>query len=290
MRTVYLHVGLHKTGTSSIQKFFYENNVICFNPERLFKWDRLKVSYSNISNSYECDVLFSYEQFSWMDGSTAQEMISDLREAFDKIVVILFTRDQQKLAVSHKNQSVKSLARGARLEREVYGLEYGSGDFGSPQYLDYSAHKNKWSTADELVVFDFDKLKADGAILQKMLEAMKCDYKNDFVLPYINSSLPYDRYLIQTHIFRACNDDIVIERCLNNLDGLNYRLASKVAEEEEVVVNPGLLALMDLFYHYLSDSVVLTEDRKQVLKELLEYLSSENKALFEKVNSIFDCV
>ena len=87
MSTVYLHVGLHKTGTSSIQKFFYENDVICFNPERLFKWEKLKISYNKLQKAYCADVLFSYEQFSWMDYDTASGMIGDLKKHFEKSVV-----------------------------------------------------------------------------------------------------------------------------------------------------------------------------------------------------------
>ena len=139
-----------------------------------------------------------------------------------------------------------------------------------------------------MVVFDFDELKSKGSILENLLGVLKIENRSTYTLPYINSSLSYDRYLIQTHIFRVCTDEVNITKCLKNLSDIKNTPPSKICLEDEVVVNRGLLVLMDLFYDYLSQSTVIDEKKRMIMGEVLEYLASENEPLYLRFKGVFD--
>lgn len=129
MRTLYLHIGFHKTGSSSLQLALYNNrsNLLDVGWEFL-SLDKLGNSSSFIkikgseSMEYEVssdfdgflgkstqdNVIVSGEHFSLLNN---EEEISKLKETilcyFDKVVIIVYLRRQDKLALSFKQQAAK---------------------------------------------------------------------------------------------------------------------------------------------------------------------------------------
>lgn len=287
MTTAFLHVGLHKTGSTSIQKYFYEHDVIDFNPERIFKWKEKEVVVNDLKNEYDKDVLFSYEQLSWMNKDESVKLIKMLKKSFTNVVVIIFFRDKTKLAISHKNQSVKSMAIGATKEREIYGLSYNTHDFGNPQYLDYNSHLEKWESSNKIHHLDFDTLIKEGKVLDTFFEILGLN-EEPGDLPRTNSSLCYSKFIIHTHIFKKCTDKHTIEslfKILNKVQNQN----NKISKDEELVINEGSLAILDLFYetlNHVSNNSSLSSDEINIIRDTAVLLENEDLNLSHKLMTI----
>jgi hypothetical protein len=142
MKTLFLHIGSHKTGTTSIQNALIRNkeelqrrSVSVFDrdpngetrvdadggnwirsyftlvdgrPDKMGTFPIDTESLFNYLNDYDGDVIFSSETLSWLN---SLEVIDGLkREAdkyFSKVVVIVYLRRQDQQAVSQHNQGSK---------------------------------------------------------------------------------------------------------------------------------------------------------------------------------------
>lgn len=251
MTTAYIHVGLHKTGTTSLQRYFRNEKVIPYNPEPLFKWEENTVVPLPLKKKYFSDTLFIYEQLSWLSPDNCKKLIENIKCRFDTVKIILVSRNQQDLAISHKNQSVKSIAPGALLEREMYGLDYDTQSFGEPSYINIENHKEKWINAkcDDLLLLDFDYEFRKQKILNTLHDILRippptCE------LEKTNESLPYAKYIVNTHIFKTEKNIKEIKKIIKEVNKIPFTY-EKINHKEEIKANKGTIQIIDLFIKYI---------------------------------------
>lgn len=132
MRTLFLHIGFHKTGSSSIQlslqnnkeqllEYSWEflsdhksgNSSGCISVHDKYTWIEYKIKpsfYELIDQSTQDNVIISAEHLSFItDENEIEKLYQYLSSRFDKIVVISFLRRQDKLAKSFKDQAAKTV-------------------------------------------------------------------------------------------------------------------------------------------------------------------------------------
>lgn len=174
MKKLYIHAGNHKTGTSSVQKYLFENRDLfldkgyaCFledhkqeevrgNHSWWFDHSRLKngsayfrpgfvESLSRHSERAD-NVVISSECFSWVfDSEALKKFAGQLRSIYDDVQVIFYIRRQDRHAVSHYQQAAKSFA-----EREFFSGKNGAlPDLTDNviNYLDYYKKLGLWENA-----------------------------------------------------------------------------------------------------------------------------------------------
>lgn len=174
MAKLYIHAGSHKTGSSSIQKYFFLNRqwfsthgFYCYlegvdgntyrgNHSWWFDHSRLKRgsayikkgfvdSISRFSQGYD-NVVVSSECFSWIfDASHLEKLSRELNRNFNEVEIIFYLRRQDRHAVSHYQQAAKSFA-----EKVFYSGGNGALpdlDNNSIKYLDYYEKLLLWEAA-----------------------------------------------------------------------------------------------------------------------------------------------
>uniref|UniRef100_A0A7V5XFA7 Sulfotransferase domain-containing protein n=1 Tax=Thermodesulfobacterium geofontis TaxID=1295609 RepID=A0A7V5XFA7_9BACT len=131
MRTLILHVGAHKTGSTAIQVFLYkyrnllqnfgllywieeeitkkgmygQHNLAWYftNRTHVFSLDLLERMYFNFMNQISnknLDVVISSEEFMFLNETSAERLIKDFSPFFDKIYLIIYVRPQVELVLS----------------------------------------------------------------------------------------------------------------------------------------------------------------------------------------------
>ncbi|MBN2824280.1 MAG: hypothetical protein JXQ76_03065, partial [Campylobacterales bacterium] len=189
-KKLYLHIGTHKTGTTSIQKalannrnklnekglsYFYDNpdgtKSPIFNTHSWFSLnenflkDGLTIKFKNklsqeISKLSE-EVIVSSENFSWLfNASELIELKKELEVYFDEIKIIIYLRRQEALTISHRQEGSKNLLRPASMfyGNEVTALPMHQGSF--EPYLNYYEKIKMWSSVlgkESIIVRVFDK-------------------------------------------------------------------------------------------------------------------------------------
>lgn len=172
MKTLYLHIGSHKTGTSSIQQSLYENR------ELLNKYDYSVFLEKANGNSHKADgfnswlwdnngiglkvrqakilaerlnevkypnVVMSSEHFSWLfDQEEIANLYKELTVYFD-VKIIAYIRRQDKLAVSHHQQGSKGVHMKSfqYFKGDCKALPNGRDNY--EEYLNYYEKLSKWS-------------------------------------------------------------------------------------------------------------------------------------------------
>ncbi|MEZ9322781.1 hypothetical protein AB4161_20825 [Vibrio sp. 10N.286.51.E5] len=210
-RKLILHIGTHKTGTSSIQQALYNNRVLLNEygykyfidtPDGIKRQDGNTTSwigydlnsmksgyggwvsnktklFSLLKGKYDRNVIISNENFSWLFSN--DELISlksDLSEIFDEIKIIVYLRRQDLAAVSHYQQASKRVD----LPSTYY---YGKGVSPLPDsssfydYFDYYERIKSWSSAFgrsnvNVRVFEKEKLR-NGDVVDDFLHILKLD-------------------------------------------------------------------------------------------------------------------
>ncbi len=175
MRKLYLHIGNHKTGSTTIQAALARaDDPRIFNEklnERRFSgyvewygnaWIRYRKSEEFIKRAYlheslaellvafnpEGDVIFSSEDMSWiMDPEEIEKFAQALKPHFDEIRVIVYLRRQDRAAVSFVQQASKM---GGGISKDFFGLVEGALPEYSPkldEYFDYDLRIGKWADA-----------------------------------------------------------------------------------------------------------------------------------------------
>ncbi len=135
MKTVYLHIGLHKTGTTSIQNFLFRHNGLsaeaginvlkpCLGPRHghhNIAWGihdnhprftprlpKLEDAAQQIKQAPDKRFLLSSEEFSTLDDSGIENIQKQLRDF--RVRVILFIRNQADLLASMYAEAAKKNA------------------------------------------------------------------------------------------------------------------------------------------------------------------------------------
>lgn len=186
MKKLYLHIGSHKTGSTSIQFYLYKNKAqlnrfgyryyscspvgeirkscnpwVSITDELRFKGAKVKNKYNLADRLGQVDgnVILSAEHFSWIfDYNEINKLHSVLSELFDKIYIVVYIRRQDALAVSHLQQASKATNAPAR---KFYGdLTQALPEYKPylDQYLDYNNKIGMWGDAfgdDNIIVRDF---------------------------------------------------------------------------------------------------------------------------------------
>lgn len=176
MKTVYLHAGLHKTGTSSIQKFLSINtnalrdqSYVYFTPDPWpipFKHepriDLCLAGLNDIKNCAEDNVILSHENYSWLfEKEKLEELYLALSKVSDVVKVVIYVRRQDSLAVSQKQEGTKwvdnSVAYGHELSALPIHLNYYTN-----HYLNFFERIDAWKKVfgeNNVIVKVFDKEK-----------------------------------------------------------------------------------------------------------------------------------
>jgi len=156
-RKLLLHIGTHKTGTSSIQKALYENQACLDDLGYKFYFRgkggvdrktgisggwfdrnedprdglRLSKELAETLGNTEGNILFCQENLSWVfSRETIQSFHEELKKHFEHISIVIYIRRQDKLAISHHQQGSKS----TEFFSSVF---YGSENKALPSYQDY---------------------------------------------------------------------------------------------------------------------------------------------------------
>jgi len=195
MRELTLHIGAHKTGTSTIQNwmynhrnflkkngvtpFFIENgkNTVQVNQTYYFNHSKIKQGIVTIDpnlavNLKKCNdkhVVMSSECFSWIhDSAELVKLKAALQPHFSSIKILIYIRRQDRQALSHYQQRAKSWeAEGLYFSGD--NKSFPSLDDNAQSYLDYYNHFAMWADVfgDDSVtfkVFDRALLKNNCAV------------------------------------------------------------------------------------------------------------------------------
>lgn len=194
-----LHIGGHKTGSTSIQKALYLNRdslreqgyrLFSLSPEGVDNqdgkpalWIRPITESPNRSlgahiedglaaalGSMDGSVIFSQENLSWVFAK--DELLafrSKLKESFDQITVIAYLRRQDQLAISHHQE-------GSKNHYAMSSRYYGDSEKALPPYqehfdlyLDYHKRLGMWADVfgdDNLILrlFERDRMKSGDSV------------------------------------------------------------------------------------------------------------------------------
>jgi hypothetical protein len=159
-KKLYIHIGSHKTGTTSIQRALFQNSALlnkhnlsyfCKNPDgsknvqhNLNKWIHLfPESFEDGARVYNCkklskdistlphDVIISAEHFSFIfDKEELKQLKNSLKQNFSEIEIIVYLRRQDKNVVSLYNENRKN----ATLKKRFF---YGDKSTALPEHRDY---------------------------------------------------------------------------------------------------------------------------------------------------------
>ena len=195
-KTLYLHIGSHKTGTTSIQRalvshkqYLAEHDISVFhaNPNgklraigNVHPWIRREASenqeigvlngFVSALSAIKGNAVMSSEIFSFfLDKDSIDHLVAQLQQCFEHIKVIVYLRRQDKHAVSHHQQ-------GGRNNTTYTSKLYGHHPAALPEYkpelddyLDYNQRLGLWGDAvgDKNVVirvFEPDHLYNENAV------------------------------------------------------------------------------------------------------------------------------
>ena len=220
-RTLYLHIGCHKTGSTSIQRalvlhkdYMLENGLSLFHttPEgklraigNVHPWIDFNEGENNKNHiidgffssldAIEGDVVVTSEKFFYLyDEEDISSLVQKLQESFEVVKIIVYIRRQDKLAISHHQQ-------GSRRKAVDATKLYGSSSTALPvydevldKYLDLNRHLGAWAdqAGDEnmiIRIFEKDELKDSDAVadffnqleLKKQYEVDRENESNGFV-------------------------------------------------------------------------------------------------------------
>ncbi|WP_424941098.1 hypothetical protein [Aliiroseovarius sp. S253] len=176
-----LHIGSHKTGTSSLQtvlqaahdhgqlsnwsyltpppkKHFRQNLVQIKGPKQNFKTE---INYRRFKRmiAHDGDCIVSIENFFWIDNQQQIEKLAKIiRRRFDDIRIVAYLRRQDSLALSHRKQAVMRFPTS-----KFYGTEITALPRYKPALDNYFCYDRKlqlWINAfgaDSLIVRKFER-------------------------------------------------------------------------------------------------------------------------------------
>ena len=223
-KTLYLHIGGHKTGTSAIQYFLCLNRNNLLNNGYLYPYtgksnahhffphgiqnktslyanpkEKITIVMNEIKSTCQCNIIISSEDFELLN----KEEISALKNLISRkffVKIIFYARRQDSSIESRYNQRVK--APKIRLKKTFYGFFR---DDPFPR-LDYYSLLSNWKEIfgkENIIVRCYEKEQLSNGLFFDFLSAIGLELDDNYIIPKekINQSLPWD--LIE--IIRLCN-------------------------------------------------------------------------------------
>lgn len=291
MRKLTLHIGAHKTGTSTIQNWMYnhrqflkENGVTPFftangkhtvqvNQTYYFNHSKIKQGVVTIDpnlavNLKQCNeenVVMSSECFSWIhDREELAKLKSSLQPHFSSINILIYIRRQDRQALSHYQQRAKSWeAEGLYFSGE--NKAFPTLDENAQSYLDYYNHFAMWGDVfgDDNVTFKvFDRaLLKNNCAVSDFLDVLSVSFtEKDVNVKDANTSLGLLNVKV-AHILR----DMGIKRH----DPIFQDIINKLGESH--VMLPSRKEAID-FYSIFKESNISLNERFNI--------STENEDIF----------
>ncbi|MGF1765990.1 hypothetical protein L4D06_01175 [Enterovibrio makurazakiensis] len=226
-KKLFLHIGGHKTGSTSIQRALFaakdilDKNNFSYFCESIFgdirpipySWVQLsrnekertfnaevkdKESLFRKLSELNDNVIFSCEHLSWqVSEKEKMEIYSQAKGFFDDICVVVYIRRQDQLAISHHQQGSKHLINSS--ETFYYGNSekalprHGDGVF---DYLDFNEKISMWADifGDENIIIrilDRDKL-IEGDVVKDFLYSIGLD-SSEISAKKVNESNGFER-------------------------------------------------------------------------------------------------
>lgn len=185
MSRLILHIGSHKTGSTSLQKalrqgqrhktlgpwrYLHATPRVDFNPliecsgngpqmQAVMRWNFLDRRLQTVQERGVDDCIISTEMLFWVDNQADIQALADrLRQQFDEIRVVVYLRRQDHLALSHRKQVVMG-----RAAYQFYGAQVQALPVYRPhmmRYFDYGAKLAKWEQVfghDNVIVRRFQR-------------------------------------------------------------------------------------------------------------------------------------
>lgn len=259
-KRLWLHVGSHKTGTSSLQVTFRANEallherglgiarsvpwphvhpMLCYvNPRQImpegFKTANPAAFAAFLASTPMNTVFASSENFAFFfQQAVIDDLAAALKQKFDEIRILVYLRRQDRHAVSHHQE-------GAKPDRPPEGALWGHGLRALPDpsplhrlYLDYDQRISMWEKAfgsDSLVVRVFDRaLLKEGDIVADVLDLIGISDAGLTRLPDRNVSLGRLQAKVG-HIANATLSDDILTKCLIETMPEEARMAPSRAE------------------------------------------------------------
>lgn len=187
MRRLWLHIGSHKTGTSTLQRNlrqaknrgllgeydyihvkgqFQANPIIEISGHGADMAPKIRSDLLGrlIDAAGDGDAVLSTEMLFWCyDPAQIQSLAAQLYSQFDEIKIVVYLRRQDALALSHRKQVIMGVAA-----LKFYGCQIGALPDYAPhlhRYFDYETKLSLWSDAfghDALVVRRFEPMSLQG--------------------------------------------------------------------------------------------------------------------------------
>lgn len=201
-----LHIGSHKTGTTSIQGWLHDkrhdleshgvsfvtappeahlHRVLGFvDPSSLVPGGMHVIDPDGLAESFAnaacATVVASSENFSFFFEKRSIEALRDITEThFEQVVIVTYLRRQESHAVSHHQEGAKPLRRA---EEQLFGFAPTALPDMSPDldlYLDYEQRIGMWIDVfgrENVIVRPFDRARmAGGDVQQDFAEIAKLD-------------------------------------------------------------------------------------------------------------------
>ena len=253
---IILHVGCHKTGTSSIQKALAVNQKylascgvittsktgqIGITKDMLNVTLTLATETINFLEHLECDTLvLSNENYSWLSESESDRFVKILRNYTDKVEGIIYLRRQDKLAISHKQQGAKAIRASIVYGHELAALPT-TLSAAAQKYLNFYEKVKHWKNLlDDLVIRRFEPATFhDGNLIFDFLHHTKIDQRikpDLFTIPGLfneSTSRENQLFLHQTSSYFPDNSKIkklITPIITKDIGGSNTKLMPSKAE------------------------------------------------------------
>ena len=262
-RTLYLHIGSHKTGTTSIQKSLSANILAlaalgvdypignndtnlhdCFRPdkefgfpERGFRLHRPKRLLRRLDACKNPTVVLSSEGLSYVfEPESAAEIHAMFQAHFDRTFVVSYLRRQDLLAVSHHQEGSK---RPSRPAARLYGNRPNALPQSGPhldRYLNYDARMALWADAfgrDAMRIraFERDRL-VGGDVVADFLTVLGIDPEAIENQPIANASFGFTRTKVGHLIKDIIKDEDLQRLILQKMTGGGKMVPSRAEAQD----------------------------------------------------------
>lgn len=293
MKTLYLHIGTHKTGTTSIQRALKSNQELLrkksltyfskrpngSNYHNINSWfenypksitngtcsikknlKKLSIEISKIENN----IILSGEAFSYIIFKEELLLLKDeFRKYFTDIKIIIYLRRQDTQAVSHHNQSSKSFQRPSQLFWANQFYVFKDDQKHVKSYLNYYEKINMWADIfgeENIIIRIFDKKTLINIdVVNDFFNILGIDYQQD------NFSKNESNCLEKTKIGLLANQVGIKNGPLREIINKNIKSDNKLLPKREDAIK---------FYNQFRESNILLNNRFNI--------SDINEAIFDE--------
>jgi len=197
--TIYLHIGSHKTGTSSIQSFLRNNvdilikkyDLTYYTPaiwplkfiERKPDVDLRLDGFNSLKGIKTNRVIISHENYSWLSNAEDLKALHNkLMNYAESVKIIVYLRRQDSLAISQKQEGTKWLDNSVAYGHEISALPTKLTSYAS-HYLDFYSRVEKWASAfgeENIIIklFQTDTL-LNGDVVDDFLNVLNISAKDN---------------------------------------------------------------------------------------------------------------